>query len=567
MTLNTLPSMVLCAGVFVVVAFAQPLGTASIYGTVVDGESGEGIRKAVVTLTLEGTPRRWATARTDGSGHFQFEGLPAGKYDLRATKDSEGTAIYGANKLRELGGVITLGDGETRGSVTLRFLRGASISGQVLNPEGEPEADVNVSLLRQGRNLGAPILVQYRQATTDERGEYHFANVDPGRYYLRTTPREARMSEFGGMHAAHQPILVDQYYGGTRDPKEAAPVHVGGGENLAGLDFHLTSEPAVEIRGRILGVPEEPESPTRQPAREGIVQVNGVGMGAGRNGPGIQVSVSPADPGSERWSMGSGAQGPEHRFQWNDLPAGRYRIEAVGNWGGRAYGASQIFDLHPDFGEILLTLVPAVDIHGTLRVEGQAAPGAKSFSVQLERPDTRMGNISAELGADGRFSLPQVLPGQWQLSVTPVPPGFLKSAQFGEKDVRFTTFEAGSNSDVPLNIVVSMHTATVQGEIDAGSAEAKRAGIVIAPVGPYHNLARFYYGATAGDDGKFHLAGIAPGKYQVFAIERMTASSFRNPESVDQLENLGEVIDVGEEATVEAHPKLIPAERAARALQ
>lgn len=566
MTLRILAAMFLGGCAFVAAAFAQPLGTSSISGTVVDGESGEGVRKAIVTLTLEGTPRRWATARTDGSGHFQFEGLPAGKYDLRATKTSEGTAIYGANSFRELGGVITLGDGETRGAVTLRFLRGASISGQVLNPEGEPVADVNVSLLRQGRNLGAPILVQYRQATTDDRGEYRFANIDPGRYYLRTTPREA--GHFGGMPAAHQPILVDQYYGGARDPKEASLVHVGGGEDLAGLDFHLISEPAVEVRGRILGVPEEPESATTQPAREGSVLVSGVAMGVGKEGLGISVSVSPADAGgSQRWSMGSSAHGPEHRFQLSDLPAGRYRIEAVGHWGGKAYGASQIFDLHPDFGEILLTLVPAVDIHGSLRVEGQAAPGGKALRVQLERPDTRQGNISAELGPDGRFSLTQVLPGQWQLSVTPVPPGFLKSAQFGDKDVRFTTFEAGSNSDVALNIVVSMHTATVKGEIDAGSSEAKRAGIVIAPVGPYHNLARYYYGATAGNDGKFHLAGIAPGKYQVFAIERMTASSFRNPESVDQLENLGEVIDLAEGATVEAHPKLIPAERAAKALQ
>src|ERR1700721_2391791 len=176
--------------------------------------------------------------------------------------------------------------------------------------------------------------------------------------------------------------------------------------------------------------------------------------------------------------MGSGAQGREHRFQWNDLPAGRYRIEAVGNWEGKAYGAPPIVDLPADFGEILLTLVPAVDIHGTLRVEGQAAPGGKNLRVQLERPDTRQGNISAELGPDGRFSLPQVLPGQWELSVTPVPPGFLKSAQFGEKEVRFTTFEAGSNGDVPLNIVVSMHTATVQGEMSAGTLGARRAGVV-----------------------------------------------------------------------------------------
>src|SRR3984957_12080518 len=266
MTLKTLPSMVLCAGVFLVVAFAQPLGTASISGTTVDGESGEPIRKAVVTLTLEGTPHRWATARTDGSGRFQFEGLPAGKYDLRATKGDEGTAVYGANKLRELGDLITLGDAEIRGALTLRFLRSASISGHVYDSEGDPVADANVNLLRQGRNLGAPILTNYRGATTDDRGEYRILGVDPGPYYLRTT---SAMGRLGGMPGGRQMMLVDQYYGGARDSKDASPIHVGGGESLAGLDFRLISEPAVQVRGQVLGVPAEPESTQPQPARSG----------------------------------------------------------------------------------------------------------------------------------------------------------------------------------------------------------------------------------------------------------------------------------------------------------
>ena len=189
--------------------------------------------------------------------------------------------------------------------------------------------------------------------------------------------------------------------------------------------------------------------------------------------------------------------------------------------------------------------------------------------VQLSRPGRLQNNISAEVGPDGRFSLEQIPPGEWQLTVSPVPPGFLKSARIGDKDVRFSTFEVGSGA--PLNIVVSMNTATVEGEVDAGASNApvdsKRAGIVIAPVGTYHNFARFYYGGPASDNGKFHLTGIAPGKYKIFAIEKMAASNFRNPEAADQLDPLGEVIDVTEGATVQAHPKLIPSQRAAQALQ
>src|SRR5713101_3723738 len=149
-----LTSKVLCAGAFLAVAWCQPLGRATISGSVVEGENNDPIRKAVVTLTLQGTPRRWATERTDSSGRFQFEGLPAGKYDLRAAKANEGAAIYGAESVRELSDLITLADGQTRNGIVLRFVRRGSISGHVYDSDGEP-VRVNVSLLRPGRDLGA----------------------------------------------------------------------------------------------------------------------------------------------------------------------------------------------------------------------------------------------------------------------------------------------------------------------------------------------------------------------------------------------------------------------------
>src|SRR5262245_44620563 len=115
-------SMALCAGAFLGIAWSQTTGRGVISGTVVEGENDNPIRKAIVTLTLEGVPRRWATARSDSSGRFQFEGLPAGKYDLRAATN-EGAAIYGANSVRELSKLIVLSNGQTLSGIVLRFLR------------------------------------------------------------------------------------------------------------------------------------------------------------------------------------------------------------------------------------------------------------------------------------------------------------------------------------------------------------------------------------------------------------------------------------------------------------
>ncbi len=561
MALKRLHSMAVCAEVFLAVALAQPLGKGTISGTVTDQEMGDPVRKAIVTLTLQGTPRRWATARTDGSGRFQFDALPAGKYDLRAAKGQEGSAIFGAKDLRGLGDLITLGDGETVSGVKLHFLRAASVSGHVYDSDGEPVPGVNVNLLRQGRNLGAPILTNYRNGSTDDLGEYHILNVDPGQYYLRSMASNGprRFAQGPGL-----PMLVDQFYGGALEAKGASPIRVRGGENLAGLDFRLDSAAPVQVRGRITGVPQEAISSPPQAADTGVVFIHGP-MQAG---PEVQITISPVEA-AQRWYNGGGARGPDFRFQLPDVPPDRYRIEANLRSGNKSYSAFQVVNLRGASSEILLSLAPAKDIPGTFRFEGPPGSRPNGLRISLARPGGQGANNTVpQAGADGRFVLEQVPVGEWQLAINPLPPGFLKSAQFGDKDVRFTPFEVEASGNASLNIVISMNTATVEGEIDSGSANSERAGIIVAPVaGPYHDLTRLYYGASADDQGKFKRQGIAPGKYKIFAVEKMAATNFLNPEAVDQLNDLGEVIELTEGATIQVKPKLIPMDRAEKALQ
>ena len=84
--------LLLAIAVVASIGVGQEAGHAVISGTVVEASTGEPIRKAIVTLTLQGEPKRWATARSNSSGQFTFAGLPAGKYDLSATMQGVGTA-------------------------------------------------------------------------------------------------------------------------------------------------------------------------------------------------------------------------------------------------------------------------------------------------------------------------------------------------------------------------------------------------------------------------------------------------------------------------------------------
>jgi hypothetical protein len=518
-------------------ALAQPPGSGVISGSVLEASNNDPVRKAIVTLTWQGAPRSWATSRTDNSGQFKFEGLPPGKYDLRAAKPGVGTAIYGATSVRELSELITLEDGETRAGVKLRFLHSAIISGRVLDPHGDPAIHIAVTLLTPGRNLGERVLVYYRGATTNDRGEYRFDDVAPGQYCLHAQ----QPPEFG----AAEP-LTPQFLGGGRDSKDATILNIHGDETLAGIDFHMTSEPAVRIQGRVTGVPDTL-----------------------RDAAGITIHLWTADEYvGNYWGNSQTTYAPDYTFNF-DLRPGRYGINAEVQIEGKSWTASQFVDTSHLPGDIALALAPPLDVKGKLRIEGSAGSAglaASSFDLHL----TRRGfgpRISASVAADGTFTLKQVSPGEWLLNVNPLPPGaFLKAARFGDQDIRFARMEIKPGSEDPVSIVISTNTAQVHGQVDAGTGDSKRAGILLAPTGQFSTLTRFYYDVAADDSGKFELKDIAPGKYKIFALEKLAPAEFKSPEAASQLDPLGEEIELAEGASLEVHPKLTPVERARQAL-
>ena len=522
---------------------AQPAGRGVVSGTVVEAASGDAVRKAVVTITWQGTPKAWATTRTDGSGKFRFEGLPAGKFELRAIKTGIGTAVYGGNGARELGEFLVLGDGESREGLTLRFVHSGSVSGRVVDADGDPVLGAQVGLMRAGRTLGERTLLNFRYAATNDRGEYKFSSIEPGQYYpvANLFPRVSPGSpQYPTRH----------YYGGARTSKDASPVTVRPGERLSVIDFQVSAVVLVKVRGQVLGLPQSGLQPTLE--------------GRPRKLNGIGVMIAQVEQGAMGWS-GTGAPAPEYRFDFGEVPEGRYRIEADERVEDKEYSVSQEIDVRQGMGDVSLNMIPSTDLKGQFRVEGNGGPPLSSFNIVLGRDIPGRKSITAHPGPDGRFTLSGVTQGQWALGLNPRG-GYVKSATLGDKDVRFTWMDIGPATDAQLNIVISMNTARLEGQVESAGADSTRAGILLAPFGALHTLTRFYRAGVADGEGKFKLEGLAPGKYKVFALEKMAAASFLSPEATDQLDELGTEIELSEGATTRARPKLIPMERAREAL-
>jgi hypothetical protein len=251
-----------------------------------------------------------------------------------------------------------------------------------------------------------------------------------------------------------------------------------------------------------------------------------------------------------------------------DNVPGRYRVQASVYAKDKMYFASQLIDAREGTNEIVLAMAPAVEIKGRLKVEGPDAQPVQSFKVMLGSGRGRRESFSSAVRKDGSFVIENVPPGEWTLTFTPnAGRTFEKSVRLGDKAFLYKRVQIPPGSDAPLDIVLSSNTATVEGEVDAKGADVKRAGILLEPVGKWHTMARFYYSAVADDAGKFKMAGVAPGRYKIIALEKIATATYRNPESGDVLDALGEELEVAEGGKVEAHPKLVPEEKAKELLK
>src|SRR5262249_40587692 len=106
--------------------------SALITGRVLEGDRGQPVAAAVVTLGRSGAPRPPAgtgpgaaipAVLTDSDGRFFFNALEAGTYVLTATKSGWVAGGYGRRRPGGTGFPITLREGERRGDLTIAIWR------------------------------------------------------------------------------------------------------------------------------------------------------------------------------------------------------------------------------------------------------------------------------------------------------------------------------------------------------------------------------------------------------------------------------------------------------------
>lgn len=555
---------------------------ASLEGVVLRSGSGEPLARAQVTLlrTGDGTSdqesRSVPPSTTTGTdGRFVFRNLDPGAYRIAVARNGYARQEYGQRVFGGQGTVVALAAGESRRDIAFHLTPTGAVTGVVNDASGEPLVGAHVQLLRSRYNASGQRMVQAAGGDrTNDRGEYRVYWVTPGRYYVavsgaapgRSVPAPGNVGSANEIVERRYPT---SYYPGTTDIARASVIDVAPGAELTTVDVVVPDEDLFRVRGRIV----DPLTERHPPAASVSV------MPRGSIGTPLGVSST-----TQHYNPATGI------FTLNDVPPGSYWIRAIVAAGsadsilppeaaGRTvadvftdslFAGRQVaqapLEVSGNADDVVLALGSGVPVRGVVSVDGQpvsAVAGFERLRVTLS-PAARgmLTNPSRHepLGADGVFTLPNVLPGEYAVTVEELPSDYyVKELRAGQSDALEKPLLVSGSNVTALSVVLSPRGGQIDGVVlnDRRQPVAGIEAVLVPARGPAR--IDLYRTAITDASGAFAFRGIAPGDYKVFAWEAIESFGHFDETLLRQSDQQGTTVHIEESARERVEVRIIPA--------
>ena len=519
----------------------RPGGT--IAGHVVDALTGQPVKLALLQLQPETESARPSQSKTDENGKFAFDNIVPGRYRLSASRNGYLRQDYGAKLPNHPGTLLEIRQNEKLSDAALRLTAQAVVSGKVVDDSGEPVTNVNVQAMHKGFANGIPQFSIAKGALTNDLGEYRIFGLDPGRYYIIAVAPD--LSSTSGSTVARstgtdEDGYVPVFFPGATDVAGAAEVEVSGGQTYQGADFRLRRTHTVRIRG--------------------VVQ-NTVAVRPGRT----MIRLMPRNSGmfgivAGKFTSHLGSKG---EFELANVPPGSYVLSADRYDGRNRYSARRLLDIGSSaMDDIKLVIGPGADVAGQVQIEANKSANLSAVRIKLTPGDSAMfESKEVVVRADGSFVVPHVPADTYTLEIRNFPDGvYLKSAKLGEQDVLKSGLIVPEGAfGGKIEVAGSENGGKIEGTIlTAEQKPATGASVVVVPDAEGNQRSDLLRRVNADQNGSFSLAGIAPGRYRVFALESVEdLGVFLDPRFRRRLGDLGQRLQVDEKGMVRLELKLI----------
>jgi hypothetical protein len=448
---------------------------ATVSGRVVAAATGVPLPRAAVVLRRD-TLRDVRTATTDGQGRYEFDDVPAGRYDLSASKTGYVQTEYGQARTLQA---------NQQEQIDFRLIRAGAISGRVTDDFGEP-VEARIAAQRFEFIAGVRRLAPIgRTAQSNDLGEFRLYGLPPGQYYLGATTTYA-----------------PTYYPGTVIASEAQPITIAAGQDVTNIGIAILPIRTARISGTAI------ESNGRPMSGAAVIAMQG-GMG----GRGDQVR-----------SDGS--------FTIADVAPGEYTIKVSQRLGDAQQVASASVSINGEdvTGLTLVAQKPAA-VRGRVVLEvGDAGDRStlrldalRVHALRVSPEETVAIGISAgAVDSQGAFEV-TVPSGPTLLRFAGLPSGWqLKAVRLNSLDVTDGGLDLPADQVLEgVELVISNRPSGISGSVtDASNRSMANCSVVIFPEDrrQWNFQSRYLTRSRADAAGGFTAANLPPGAYLAIAV-------------------------------------------------
>jgi hypothetical protein len=569
--------------------------TASIEGSVV-GASGERLPKVAMTLSTisnlgqtsipasllmnlppdqietllrsqESAGISMQTVVSDAEGRFLFENLRSGSYRLEASRPGFVSAKYGQKGANGRETPIVIAAGQTLKDIQIALMPAGGISGRIVDRNGEPVSRAAVQALKYQYTERGRTLSVVQSVTTNDLGEYRLFWLAPGSYVVNVMPTAPQVNQYkpdgtlagasmgsavtsrmlgDGTVAEEAPVTV--YYPGTAVAQEAAPVAVRAAETVSGVNI------------------------TALPAR--VHKIRGVTLSAAGASESMSIVLILRSSASASISPGNLRSNSNGTFEIGGVTSGSYFLAVIP---GALVNSSNLAHLpnpsefgivelevgNSDVSNVRVMASSGFTFKGRIIREGVASQADSPNNlrlIDLTPLISTMPSATTSMANDGTFVLQNVFPGDYQVSsdVLDRSGGYVKSVRLGGQEVLADGLHIRNQPEGELTVVVSTATGKLEGRILNGRREpAANATIVIAPEPSLRHRTNLFLTPKPDASGKFSI-NVPPGRYTVFAWEDVEPGAWFDADFMQNYENRGHPVTIGEGNTESVEIDVIP---------
>ena len=503
-------------------------GTARLRGRVLAAPNNTPLRRAQINIVATDNPQLRRATTTDGDGRYEVAELPAGRYQVSATKAGYVQLQYGQRRAFEEGTPVSLSDAQTLNNIDFALPKGSVINVRLSDEFGEPVAGVSVMVERfqwgpngQRRLINAGTGGILGMSGTDDRGEVRIFGLMPGEYVLEATNRLGGISPLSGGSSSAEGF-APTFYPGTLDSAQAQTISLGIGQEVS-VQFAVIASRLSRIRGRAVDSQGRPAA-----------------------GASIQLLTQ---SGSGSSSSGAGQVNPDGTFAVSGVAPGQHTLRIQTRAGADSEAATVPVNVSGDIDNLSVTLRPGASVTGRVIFDGTAprtAPGGlASPRVTLQQGESNpvlamLGSGSpGEIDADGNFKMTGAS-GRVFFAVTGLSPAWaIRSVTLDGDEIVDTPIDfTGKTSVSDVRITLTDKLANISGRVaDVKGQNLTEYVVVIQPADQKEAIvaARLVKTARPDTNGRFEVRGLRAGRYLATAIESMEQNRHYSPEFQKEL--------------------------------